>query len=391
MSHFTVMVLGSEPEKQLARYEEDTSDLPHEWLSFNNLEEEYRKKYETDTKYIEKIYHNWIEIKPNDMDKLEQGATDITITDPMDSTFINLDNYKYYNVCTRAKGDKRRTTILVTAANKLARDNVIIHAEKAEVAEVPVKDTMSWDEYMTEYCGYKFDEEQGAYGYWTNEKAKWDWYQLGGRWNGYFKLKSPDPTTGVIGDAGVFGDSREDFSSRADQTTKGNIDIEAMKAEDAEIARKRYQTVLRCFDGSIPKIDIPWTVFIDDNGPYKGVDWDERREKYHAQPALKRLAEVREAVSRGDIQVDKEYEHLFHFLELEDYNCSEDEYAQRHAESALATFAIVKDGEWYEKGEMGWWACVSNEMDQGEWNKKVMELFNSLPDDTLVSVFDCHI
>ena len=137
MSHFTVMVLGSEPEKQLARYEEDTSNLPREWLSFENLEEEYRKKYETDTKYIEEIYHNWIEITPNDMDRLEQGATDIKITDPMDSTFINLDNYKYYNVCTRAKGDKRRITILVTAVNKLARNNVVIHAEKAEVAEVP--------------------------------------------------------------------------------------------------------------------------------------------------------------------------------------------------------------------------------------------------------------
>lgn len=391
MSHFTVMVFGPEPEKQLARYQEQTDDLPKEWLTFKNLEEEYRQKYETDKHYVEEIYHNWLEVKPEDMDRLEQGATDITITDAMDSCMIDLNKYKYYRVCTRAPRDHRNMIISVSAVNKLARDNVIIHVEKANITEVLIKDSMSWDDYMTEYCGYRFDEEQGAYGYWTNEKAKWDWYQLGGRWNGYFRVKSADPTTGVIGDAGVFGDSRKDFSSRADQTTKGNIDIEAMMAEDAAEARKRYQTVLRCFDGSIPKIDIPWSTFIDENGPYKDMDWDERREKYHSQPALKRLASVREAVSNGTIKVDEEYQHLFHFIDLEDYNCSEDEYARRFANSALSTFALVKDGEWYEKGEMGWWACVSNEMDQAEWNKKVMELFNSLSDDTLVSVFDCHI
>jgi hypothetical protein len=27
----------------------------------------------------------------------------------------------------------------------------------------------------------------------------------------------------------------------------------------------------------------------------------------------------------------------------------------------ICTFALLKDGIWYEKGQMGWWACVSNE------------------------------
>lgn len=391
MSHFTVMVLGPEPEKQLARYQEQTEDLPREWLTFKNLEEEYRKKYETDTKYVEEIYYNWLEIKPEDMDRLEKGPTDITITSPMDSCMINLDRYKHYHVCTRVPRDHRQAFILITAVDRYSRDNVVIHAEKVEIAEVAIKDIMSWDDYMTDYCGYEFDEEQGAYGYWTNEKAKWDWYQLGGRWNGYFKIKSPDPSTAVVGDDGVFGPSKKDYVGRADQTAKGNIDIEAMRVEDAGAARKRYQTVIRCFGGSIPKIDIPWSTFIDENGPYKDMDWDERRETYHAQPALKLVAQIRDDIGSGKIKVDEEYQHLFHFIDLDEYNCSEDEYAASFADSALSTFALVKDGEWYEKGQMGWWACVSNEMDQKEWNKKVMELFNSLPDDTLVSVFDCHI
>jgi len=452
MSHFTVMVLGNNPEEQLARYEEDTSDLRREWLTFKNLEEEYRLKYKTDKKYVENIYYNYITIKPEDMDNLEHGDADITITNVLDSSMIDINNYKYYHVCTRVPKDHRKMIIEVNSINKLSRDNVIIHATKAEVAEVVVNDIMSWDNYMTEYCGYKFDEEQSAYGYWTNEKAKWDWYQLGGRWNGYFKLKpilSLPPAlsemveslgftfneinkfvnlknnsndaynkllakyqgkgkqiddivsqlidnrvqyfTGVIGDAGVFGDSRKDFTGRADQATKGNIDIEAMQSEEANIARKRYQTVLRCFNGIIPKIDISWSVFTADNGLYKDMDWDDRREKYHSQPALKQLAEIKDAINNGIINIDEEYKHLFSLIDLEDYNCTEDEYAKRAANNAISTFALVKDGEWYEKGEMGWWACVSNEMNQDEWNLKVNEMFNELPDDTLVSIFDCHI
>lgn len=57
----------------------------------------------------------------------------------------------------------------------------------------------------------------------------------------------------------------------------------------------------------------------------------------------------------------------------------------------LTTFAVLKDGEWYEKGEMGWGGMVSNEKDEEEWESKVRELLQGLPDDTLLSVYDCHI
>lgn len=57
----------------------------------------------------------------------------------------------------------------------------------------------------------------------------------------------------------------------------------------------------------------------------------------------------------------------------------------------LKTFAIVKDGMWYERGEMGWWAAVSNEKSDEEWEAQRKILMESLPDDTLISIFDCHI
>ena len=72
-----------------------------------------------------------------------------------------------------------------------------------------------------------------------------------------------------------------------------------------------------------------------------------------------------------------------------DFLISEDEYCKKESNSVLQTFAIVKDGKWYEKGKMGWFACVSNE--NPEWNKEFDKLFNSLPDETLISLYDCDI
>ena len=56
-----------------------------------------------------------------------------------------------------------------------------------------------------------------------------------------------------------------------------------------------------------------------------------------------------------------------------------------------STFAIIKDGKWYEKGKMGWWACVSNEKDQEVWDAEFRKMIDELPDDALLSVYDLHI
>lgn len=59
--------------------------------------------------------------------------------------------------------------------------------------------------------------------------------------------------------------------------------------------------------------------------------------------------------------------------------------------SIKSTFAVLKDGKWYERGEMGWWAIVSNEISEKKWQTEFKKLIDKLPDDTLLSVFDLHI
>ena len=56
----------------------------------------------------------------------------------------------------------------------------------------------------------------------------------------------------------------------------------------------------------------------------------------------------------------------------------------------VVTFALLDaNGNWHERGDMGWWGVVSNEDDS--WEEKLKELKALIPDDELVSIYDCHI
>lgn len=57
----------------------------------------------------------------------------------------------------------------------------------------------------------------------------------------------------------------------------------------------------------------------------------------------------------------------------------------------FSVFAVLKDGKWYERGEMGWWGCVFNEKEKDKWQEEFNKLLKSLPENTLISIYDCHI
>ena len=58
----------------------------------------------------------------------------------------------------------------------------------------------------------------------------------------------------------------------------------------------------------------------------------------------------------------------------------------------ILPFAFVTPiGEWHERGKMGWWACVFNEKPTDNWKSEFKEFLDSLDEDTIVTVVDCHI
>lgn len=337
MSHFTVLVVGADPELQLKPFQENNmGDCPEEFMQFNDTEDDYLKQY-------------------NEQSTEKAQLPDGRMVNTFDAEYKEFQN-----------------------------------KELLTVREVPFKETYSsFEEFMKEWCGYsKRDEKTNRFGYWENPNKKWDWYQLGGRWTGYFKLKPNTP--GTIGKPGLM--TAVANTGTADQAYKKDIDFDGMRRESAREAEADYKMIQDEFDGAIPVIDIHWKDIIDPNNEaYNKLTWDARRELYRAQPALvawnSRFNKYRETA-----KIDKFFEKLHSTLvwgDLANYQCSKEEYVQRAVDSSISTFALLMNGQWYAKGEMGWWACVSNEKD--DWNREFSKLLDSIPGDTLLSVYDCHI
>jgi hypothetical protein len=343
MSHFIVMVIGNDPEAQLAPFQENNmEDCPEEYLSFRDDEDEYLKKYNTES--VEKV------IMP-----------DGRMLNPWDKEF-------------RVEG----TFGTGSDTHKVP--------ENLEKKKIPYKELFpTFEEYMSEWCGYKErDNRIGRFGYWENPNAKWDWYRLGGRWSGFFKLKLG--AEGTLGEADILGKPAEPRTG-ADQALKGDIDFEAMMDAGGEKARERYEKLERLCGGTIPKIERSW----DDIWADPTIEGSEKkRDFYHSQPALKKIAYLRTEMAK-DKSTSKEDQSFLIWLDLEEYQTSKEEFIYNAGNSAITTFALIRDGKWFEKGSMGWWGMVSNEKDKKEWHNKFATLIADLPDNTLLSVYDCHI
>jgi hypothetical protein len=197
----------------------------------------------------------------------------------------------------------------------------------------------------------------------TNPNRKWDWYQVGGRWTGMLKLK--DGANGIKGTPGLMTSPAE--TGRADMAFKRDVDWEGMRDEAGEKAGALWDQVRAV----APNVWESW-----DSIRSRVSDIDQARDTYHSQPGRKA---IRKAEDRSLMWVE------------DSILCSRDEYIQKARDAACTTFAVLKDGTWYERGSMGWWGMVSDEEDRDTWNTKVSEMIDGLPDDTLITIVDCHI
>jgi hypothetical protein len=186
----------------------------------------------------------------------------------------------------------------------------------------------------------------------TNPNAHWDWYVIGGRWEGFFPLK---------------------HGSTADQVRKGDVDFKRAREEAAQKGALVFDAWARCWSGaSHPD---PWSAFYERIAD--GYTIDQARADYHAQPTIQRW---NSGEGRHHMRCP-----------VETYGFDRETYVRSCSDHALVPHAIVKDGKWHERGDMGWWGMVSNEKDQGEWDAEVQRLYDDLPDDTILTLVDCHI
>ena len=235
-------------------------------------------------------------------------------------------------------------------------------------------------------------DEQGVYRVSTyNPKSKWDWYVVGGRWRGYFKLKAEAmdnaETLAVVGQSSALGNNPPRYD--ADHTLKKYVDIEGMRDAAGARAAETWDMALAVI-GDLPEA-MSWRQVLAKYTPEDGgrPDADAAREEYHAQPRVEALLEHDAECRREDRWEDC----LLGFGgDVSEYQVTRESYIQDARDAALSTYAVVREGEWYAPGEMGWWGMSSdNEKDRRRFWQEFNKLLDELPDDTLLTIIDAHI
>lgn len=237
------------------------------------------------------------------------------------------------------------------------------------------------EQFAEDYYGCEQREVDGVkqWGRMTNPNKKWDWWQIGGRWSGQLLLKKG--ASGTWGTRSWMNKDEADDLDCCDAARKGDIDVQGLRDRAASKASKQWHL----FDKYLGMHKASFVPFATFKEQHPG-NIEAARNAYWAQPLMQ---------AKNDTQrytgLDEQQRQFFIWCDVEKYLVPHDEYVASAAAAAFTPFAVVKDGQWYEKGEMGWWACVTNEKEQGEWNAQFNAMFDALPDDTLITVVDCHI
>lgn len=75
-----------------------------------------------------------------------------------------------------------------------------------------------------------------------------------------------------------------------------------------------------------------------------------------------------------------------------DWNEEKNEDTKFHYHKSCVPFAIIVDGEWFEKGQMGWFAFTTNEKSKDVWRNEFNQIFEKIPKNgTEVYLIDFHI
>ena len=187
-------------------------------------------------------------------------------------------------------------------------------------------------------------------------------------------IKNPSENA-IVGKTCLFGTPPP--RGTADAVRKRDIDFLGMVKEAEENAGKTYDQITSITG---PALHTMHTWHYVRETMFKG-DVEGARSFYNGQEATKLLSAWN--VANG-------YKYSFG-VDLEDFQVSREEYCKKAGNAAFSTFAVIKDGVWYERGKMGWWAMVADEKNERSWNEEVKSLMDSVSDETLISVYDCHI
>lgn len=209
----------------------------------------------------------------------------------------------------------------------------------------------SFEKYMADYCGYKArDKKTGRYGYWQNPNRKWDWWEIGGRWTGYFPVQT-DPhdrqsraeLEAGNGEPGLMTKRNAD-PAKADFCRIASIDFDKAAADARERMDKFWGEWVRFCDGE--KMDA-WGGPRDKAVSLGLVDCKNADELTGKEwRTIKWPRQTKEGVDRFDVLTQ----------------ITRDEFTAKYtaAFNPLKPWACLDDKGWNEPGKIGWWAFSSD-------------------------------
>lgn len=233
--------------------------------------------------------------------------------------------------------------------------------------------------YGTDEGPMSVDEDGRAYTMTTyNPRSKWDWYLIGGRWTGYFRVR-PE----WIGDEALIGGRPGTMTEantdreRCDGGPKRMLDFEAMR-DWAEVDEGAKWKAFHAIADQHPDTR-SWAQFVERvNDEGDPLTIAEAREDYHAQPGVVALRET-------DFMWNSDPYAKFS-VDLATYQAN----ARRDAVPGWSLLTL--DGQWREKGRMGWFGMsdATNETTAAfkTWANEYLE---SLDDDVILVAVDVHI
>ncbi len=242
-----------------------------------------------------------------------------------------------------------------------------------------------FDKFCNEWAGLNRDPLKGRIGYWQNENAKYDWWEIGGRWSGYLRMKrKPSPASiadGTVGfgEPGVVGKPQRDPLC-CDWAPVSWIDWEGMRGKDFTKALESFRAVKACqVEAEAMDVQAHLGEFRADflSLLERDKNWEGTLHEYTKQRLLGRVLQRENIFLWGDDSL----------LAL-----SEKEFILKQKARALTFAFVTSDGEWVERAQMGYWALTTNPnegYDAAFWSF-VGELEKSSPNQRVYLV-DAHI
>ena len=194
----------------------------------------------------------------------------------------------------------------------------------------------TFEDFLQQEYGYEYCEELDEAGYMANPNARWDWWSIGGRWPGLLKLKS-----------GCRGEYGPNVST--DLQKDGRCDIAQIKDVDFSPDPQMYAQAVRF-----------WEVHVE-----------------------------------GSPLAENETAKMFHSLFAPQYIIDQyhDKEAYARQVAGFDVWALVTpDGEWREKGQMGWFAVSDATHDSRvAFARTLQEALESADPNLYITIVDCHI